>query len=107
MGGARRTPHAPLWLGALGAPSTSNRSICFHVLVGVGQFDTITGVMGESAGSGRWLRAALWLGGAALFAFLIWQIGLRAILASFGELGWRLVIVLVFPFAIITAFDTL
>jgi uncharacterized protein (TIRG00374 family) len=60
-----------------------------------------------SAASGRWLRAALLLGGAALFAFLIWQIGLRAILASFGELGWRLLIVLVFPFSIITAFDTL
>ncbi len=60
-----------------------------------------------SAASGRWLRAALLLGGAALFAFLVWQIGPRAIAASFGELGWRLAIVLVFPFSLITACDTL
>jgi putative membrane protein len=57
--------------------------------------------------SGRWLRAALLLVGVALFAFLVWQIGPRAIAASFGQLGWRLVIVLVFPFSIITACDTL
>jgi len=63
--------------------------------------------MGESAASGRWPRAALLLGGAALFAFLVWQIGPRAIVASFGELGWRLLIVLVFPFSLITACDTL
>src|SRR5207247_10255056 len=63
--------------------------------------------MGESAASGRWLRAALFLGGAALFAVLVWEIGPDAIVASFSRLGWRLLIVLVFPFAIITAFDTL
>lgn len=63
--------------------------------------------MGEPAASVRWLRAVLLLGGAALFAVLVWQIGPRAIVASFGELGWRLLIVLVFPFSLITACDTL
>ncbi len=63
--------------------------------------------MGESAASGRWLRAALFLGGAALFAVLVWKIGPDAIVASFGRLGWRLLIVLVFPFSVITACDTL
>jgi glycosyltransferase 2 family protein len=63
--------------------------------------------MGETTASGRWLRAALFLGGAALFAVLVWEIGPSAIVASFGELGWRLLIVLVFPFSIITACDTL
>src|SRR6266498_3025445 len=63
--------------------------------------------MGESAASGRWLRAALVLGGAGLFAVLVWKIGPDAIVASFGRLGWRLLIVLVFPFSVITACDTL
>jgi putative membrane protein len=53
------------------------------------------------------VRAALLLAGGALFAFLVWEIGPRAIAASFGHLGWSLLIVLVFPFSIITAFDTL
>jgi len=63
--------------------------------------------MAESTASGRWVRLALLVGGAALFGFLVWRIGPRAIAASFGELGWRLLIVLVFPFCLITAADTL
>jgi putative membrane protein len=63
--------------------------------------------MGERGGSGRWLRAALLLAGAALFAFLVWEIGPQAIVTSFGQLGWTLLIVVVFPFSVITAFDTL
>ena len=63
--------------------------------------------MGERSASGRWLRAALLLAGAALFALLVWEIGLRAIAASFARLGPSLAIVLVFPFCVITAFDTL
>jgi uncharacterized protein (TIRG00374 family) len=55
----------------------------------------------------RWVRLALLLSGAALFAFLVWQIGARAIAASFTELSWRLLVVLVFPFSLITACDTL
>ena len=58
-------------------------------------------------GSGRWLRTALLLAGAALFALLLWEIGPGAIAASFARLGSALLVVLVFPFCVITAFDTL
>ena len=60
----------------------------------------------ETAG-GRWLRAALLLAGAALFTLLVWQIGPGAIAASFVRVGPSLLVVLVFPFCVITAFDTL
>lgn len=63
--------------------------------------------MGGRTAPERWLRAALLLAGAALFALLVWKIGPRAIAASFGHLGWTLLVVLVFPFCVITAFDTL
>lgn len=63
--------------------------------------------MGERTKAGRWLRAVLLLGGATLFALLVWKIGPRAIAVSFGHLGWALLIVLVFPFCVITTFDTL
>ena len=63
--------------------------------------------MGGEKAAERWLRAALLLAGAALFAGLVWQIGPRAIAASFTRLGFTLLIVLVFPFCVITAFDTL
>jgi putative membrane protein len=63
--------------------------------------------MSGRGASGRWLRAALLLGGAALFALLVWEIGPRAIVTSFSRLGWTLLVVLVFPFCVITAFDTL
>jgi glycosyltransferase 2 family protein len=65
------------------------------------------GTMRAEAASGRWLRAALLLGGATLFALLVWKIGPRAIALSFGQLGWTLAVVIVFPFCVITAFDTL
>jgi len=58
-------------------------------------------------GSGRWLRAGLLAGGGVLFGVLVWQIGPGAIASSFTRLGWALALVLVFPFALITAFDTL
>jgi glycosyltransferase 2 family protein len=57
--------------------------------------------------SARRLHALLLLAGAGLFALLVWQIGPRAIVASFTRLGFALLIVLVFPFCVITAFDTL
>ena len=63
--------------------------------------------MGDKHASERWLRAVLLLAGAALFALLVWEIGPRAIAASFTRLGFTLLIVLVFPFCVITAFDTL
>ena len=46
--------------------------------------------LGERSASGRWLRALLLLAGAALFAGLVWQIGPRAIAASFTRLGFAL-----------------
>ncbi|HTY78657.1 MAG TPA: flippase-like domain-containing protein [Candidatus Bathyarchaeia archaeon] len=55
----------------------------------------------------RWIRLALLLGGAALFAWLVASIGPRAILAAFADLSWRLVVILVFPFGVTTLLDTL
>jgi uncharacterized protein (TIRG00374 family) len=63
--------------------------------------------MRAETGRGRGLRATLLLAGAALFALLVWQIGLGAIAASFVRVGPSLLVVLVFPFCVITAFDTL
>jgi glycosyltransferase 2 family protein len=60
--------------------------------------------------AGAWrplLRTALVLAGAGLFALLVWEIGPRAIAASFGRLGPSLLIVLVFPFCVITLCDVL
>ena len=53
--------------------------------------------MSDETNSRRALRAALLIAGAALFALLVWQIGPRAIAASFARLGPSLIIVLVFP----------
>lgn len=55
----------------------------------------------------RILRVGLVLGGAALFAFLLVEIGVAAITSSFAQLSWRLVVLLIFPFVLVTAFDTL
>jgi glycosyltransferase 2 family protein len=63
--------------------------------------------MRERWASVPWLETLLCLAGSALVAGLVWTIGPGAIAASFGRLGWSLLIVLVFPFAVITAFDTL
>jgi glycosyltransferase 2 family protein len=57
--------------------------------------------------SRRSLRVVLALVGAALFALVVWEIGPRAIADSFGRLGPNLLIVLVFPFCLITLFDVL
>ena len=55
----------------------------------------------------RWWRAALLLCGLALFAYLIADVGLATIGASFRMLSWRLLIVLVFPCTVFKLFDTL
>jgi uncharacterized protein (TIRG00374 family) len=55
----------------------------------------------------RIARLVLTAIGAALFVGLVVEIGPAAIAASFAELSWRLLIVLWFPFALITVFDTL
>jgi uncharacterized protein (TIRG00374 family) len=55
----------------------------------------------------RWWQRALLVLGAALFAYLIADIGLAAIESSFRTLSWRLLIVLVFPCLVFELFDTL
>ncbi|MBI4610769.1 MAG: flippase-like domain-containing protein [Candidatus Rokubacteria bacterium] len=45
--------------------------------------------------------------GLALFGGLVFEIGPMAILSSFARLSWRLLIVLCFPFSLVTIFDTL
>src|SRR5712692_8273088 len=55
----------------------------------------------------RLLRVGLVLGGAALFAFLLVQIGVGSIASSFAQLSWRLFVLLIFPFVLVTVFDTL
>src|SRR6266850_3985684 len=82
----------------------SSREISFGRRWGI-RYDP--GAMGGKSRSAGWLRAALLLAGATLFALLVWEIGPRAIVASFTRLGFSLLIVLVFPFCVITAFDTL
>jgi uncharacterized protein (TIRG00374 family) len=55
----------------------------------------------------RWLRPLLVLTGLALVGYLVAQIGPAAIWASFVTLGWRLPLVLAFPYALAAAVDTL
>ena len=55
----------------------------------------------------RWFRPLLVLTGLALVVYLVAQIGPAAIWASFVTLGWRLPIVLAFPYALAAAVDTL
>ena len=55
----------------------------------------------------RWFRPLLLLTGLALVAYLVAQIGPAAIWSSFVTLGWRLPIVLAFPYALAAAVDTL
>ena len=55
----------------------------------------------------RWWRWALVLGGLGLFAYLIADVGLASIAASFRMLSWRLLVVLVFPCTVFKLFDTL
>ena len=54
----------------------------------------------------RWLRPLLMLIGLALVGYLVAQIGPAAIWASFVTLGWRLPLVLAFPYALAAAVDT-
>jgi len=55
----------------------------------------------------RWLRPLLVLTGLAVVAYLIAQIGPAAIWSSFVTLGWRLPLVLAFPYALAAMVDTL
>ena len=55
----------------------------------------------------RWLRPLLILIGLALVGYLVAQIGPAAIWASFVTLGWRLPLVLAFPYALAAVVDTL
>ncbi|MFI5326574.1 MAG: flippase-like domain-containing protein [Candidatus Rokuibacteriota bacterium] len=55
----------------------------------------------------RWFRPLLIVTGLALVGYLVAQIGPAAIWSSFVTLGWRLPIVLAFPYALAAAVDTL
>ena len=55
----------------------------------------------------RWFRPLLVLTGLALVGYLVARIGPAAIWSSFVTLGWRLPIVLAFPYALAAAVDTL
>ena len=52
-------------------------------------------------------RFVLFAVGAVLFVVLLVEIGPGAIIASFSELSWRLLVLICFPFILINAFDTL
>src|SRR5262249_60739991 len=54
-----------------------------------------------------WYRAAPRAGGMALLSSLVARIGLAAVLASFRELSWRLVLVAFFPCTVFKLFDVL
>ena len=55
----------------------------------------------------RWLRPLLVLTGLAVVGYLVAQIGPAVIWSSFVTLGWRLPLVLVFPYALAAVVDTL
>jgi putative membrane protein len=55
----------------------------------------------------RWLRPLAVLAGLGVVAYLVGQIGAAAIWSSFVRLGWRLPLVLVFPYVLAAAVDTL
>ena len=55
----------------------------------------------------RWIRRLLVLGGLAVVGYLIAQIGPGAIWSSFVTLGWRLPLVLTFPYVLAAALDSL
>ncbi len=55
----------------------------------------------------RFIRALLVLGGLAAVAYLIAKIGPAAIWSSFVKLGWRLPLVLIFPYVLAATLDTL
>jgi putative membrane protein len=55
----------------------------------------------------RLWRLLLVLAGVALLAWLVREVGPGAILATFRRLGWRLVVLLAFPFSAAVVLDTL
>jgi hypothetical protein len=55
----------------------------------------------------RWVRPLLVLTGLAVVAYLVAQIGPAAIWSSFVTLGWRLPLVLAFPYALAALVDTI
>ena len=55
----------------------------------------------------RLYRAAMLACGAALFAFLVIEIGPATVVASFRLLSWRLVLLIVFPCIVLKSFDAL
>jgi glycosyltransferase 2 family protein len=55
----------------------------------------------------RWHRLAVLGCGAALTGYLVFAMGAAAVLASFRELSWRLVLLIVFPCFALKMFDTL
>jgi uncharacterized protein (TIRG00374 family) len=55
----------------------------------------------------RFGSALTLLAGAALFAFLLHEVGLGAVTTMLEHLSWRLPVLLVFPFVLIAVFDTL
>jgi putative membrane protein len=57
--------------------------------------------------SGRLLRPLLLAVGLAVVAWLVWDLGPAAVLESIHTLSWRLGLVVLFPFCVAVAFDTL
>src|SRR5262249_30543042 len=55
----------------------------------------------------RWIRPLLVLSGLAVVAYLVARIGPEAILSSFVTLGWRLPLVLAFPYVLAALVDTI
>jgi putative membrane protein len=55
----------------------------------------------------RWFRPLLVVAGLAVVAYLVVQIGPAAIWSSLATLGWRLPLVLAFPYALAAVVDTL
>ena len=55
----------------------------------------------------RWVRPLLVLSGLAVVAYLVARIGPEAILSSFVTLGWRLPLVLTFPYVLAALVDTI
>src|SRR5262245_523765 len=55
----------------------------------------------------RIYQVALFLCGAGLFVYLLVELGLEPIVASFQRLSWRLLVLLVFPCVLFKLFDTL
>jgi len=55
----------------------------------------------------RWARIALFVCGAVLFIALLIHIGPAVVMSFFAELSWRLPVILLFPFCLMTILDAL